>query len=486
MSKYRLTILTPVHISSGEEYELNYNLLQRDGYTYIFDEFKLVEYFLSQNISIPTNINELKRLIKSKNDEIIDSRLYIRKIESEFLGFEKPMLENISTDGVPIVAGSSLKGSLRTAILDCLNQNLQECSNISRLFKQRKNFKERLINKKDRTPYDNDLAEIFKYLKVTDSIMPLETKIYKTINMKKEKSHQANRENKVEEIANYVEAIKPGQSFEIEIKDTHQNKIFQNLSWICNKFYIPFFAEDQKYYFSKKTDITQTVENASKSVFIINVGRFGGAESKSLNNLRYIKASKAHDKSTTSARTFALESNVADKIYYENSLLPFGWITCERVEKYDNGSKLITIKKLQKIKEERFDAIDSLIKQKKEKEQEAKEKALQRQKELEEEERRRKKEQEEIEARLAAMSPIERKIEELRVKNPGAKITTIILKGLEQGEFTDFDRCEVLHTLKIKMEEANEWKETTEAKKPEKDKKYKCTQEVMNMLKECD
>ena len=484
MSKYKLTILTPVHISSGEEYELNYNLLQKDGYTYIFDEFKLVEYFLSQNISIPTNINELKRLIQSKNDEIIDSGLYIRKIESNFLGFEKPMLENISTDGVPILTGSSIKGSLRTSVLDCLNKNFQECKNIGNLFKHRKNFKDRLINQRGQTPYDNDLAEIFKYLKVTDSIMPLETKIYKTINMKKEKSHQSNRGQKVEEIANYVEAIKPGQSFEIEIKDIHQDNIFKNLAWICNKFYIPFFAQDQKYYFSKKTDITQTIKNASKDVFIINVGRFGGAESKSINNLRYIKASKANDKSTTSARTFALEQNENDKLYYENSLLPFGWIMCEKIEKDDLNNLQIATKLLQKRREERFDAIDNLIKQKVYKEQEEKEKALQKAKEKEEEEKRLKKEQEEKEAKLAAMSPLERKIEELKENNPNPNetIDITIFNAIKNGKLDEF-KCDALKRLKEEMQKLKKWVESS--KKPEKDKKYKRTQEVMKMIEDC-
>jgi len=479
MSKYKLTILTPVHISSGEEYELNYNLLQKDGYTYIFDEFKLVEYFLSQNISIPTNINELKRLIQSKNDEIIDSGLYIRKIESNFLGFEKPMLENISTDGVPIVTGSSIKGSLRTAILDCMTNHPEHCKEIIKNFKD-KIFDENRFKKR----FDNDLAEIFKYLKVTDSIMPLETKIYKTINMKKEKSHQSNRGQKVEEIANYVEAIKPGQSFEIEIKDIHQDNIFKNLSWICNKFYIPFFAQDQKYYFSKKTDITQTIKNASKDVFIINVGRFGGAESKSINNLRYIKSSKANDKSTTSARTFALEQNENDKLYYENSLLPFGWIMCEKIEKDDLNNLQIATKLLQKRREERFDAIDNLIKQKVYKEQEAKEKALQKQKAKEEEEQRLKKEQEEKEAKLAAMTPLERKIEELKENNPNPNetIDITIFNAIKNGKLDEF-KCDALKRLKEEMQKLKKWVESS--KKPEKDKKYKRTQEVIKMIEDC-
>ena len=60
MSKYTIKILTPLHISSGVEFERDYNLLFDDKFAYIFDEFKIVEFFVSKNIQIPTNFNELK------------------------------------------------------------------------------------------------------------------------------------------------------------------------------------------------------------------------------------------------------------------------------------------------------------------------------------------------------------------------------------------------------------------------------------------
>ena len=37
MARYKITTLSPLHIGSGEEYELNFNLLYKDGFIGIVD-----------------------------------------------------------------------------------------------------------------------------------------------------------------------------------------------------------------------------------------------------------------------------------------------------------------------------------------------------------------------------------------------------------------------------------------------------------------
>lgn len=326
MSRYKCTALSPIHISSGKEFELNYNLLEKDDFVYIYDEFKLVEFFIAHNLIVPSSLDGLKKLICDNKDKIIDSRLHIRKIESNFSNLSKPLLENISTANHPIITGSSLKGSLRTAILDAMVNNPTQSKNFINRCRDKRFNKARLSQK-----IDNDLASIFKYLKVSDSLSPLETKVYKTINIKKNIHHQGSREKQVENISNYIEAIKPNQVFEIEITDTDENRIFQNLGTLCNLFYIPFFGDDDKQYFSKSGYLKEKIKKLSKNTFLINVGRFSGAERKSINELRNIKDNKGHYNSETSARTLALEKSTNDNIYFEDKLLPFGWILCEMI-----------------------------------------------------------------------------------------------------------------------------------------------------------
>ncbi len=480
MSKYELTILSPVHISSGEEFELNYNLLEKDGFVYIYDEYRLVDFFIANDILIPSNLNSLKKLIEDKSDEIISSGLHLRKIESSFSTISKPLLENITTAQNPIITGSSIKGSLRTAILDCMTNNPDNCKALIQNCKD-KRFDENRFKKR----FDDDLANIFKYLKVTDSLFSFETKVYKTINVKKDKSHQGNREIKVENIANYVEAIRPNQIFQIEITDTHEDRIFQDLGKYCNQFYIPFFGDDEKQFFSKSGYLRDKVKKLSNTVFLINVGRFSGAERKSLNNLRDIKASRADDKSTTSARTFALEKNTSDNVYFEHALLPFGWILCEKVEKNNQELQDSKKKELALKKREGYEAIDKLNQIKNKKLAEAKTLRLKKQKLQEEEKKREEEEKAQKEARLNAMSPLEREIAELYEihPNPNDTIDVVLYAAIRDGKF-DNSKCEALRILKEKMLGLKKWVETS--KKPQKDKKYKRTMEIIELLKGCD
>jgi CRISPR-associated protein Csm5 len=473
MSKYRLTLLSPLHISSGNEFEINFNALYRDKFIYLYDEFSIVEFFIAHDILVPQNFDSLKKIIKKNSDKIINSNLHFRRVETNFSNFSKPIFEQVNTAYSPIVAGSSIKGSLRTAILNCLT-NLDDCNNLKQDFKDKKFDKQRFQKR-----FDNDLATLFKYLKVSDSSSILKTKIYKTINVKKEKLHQKTRDNRTEEISNYVEAIEPKQSFEIEIKDISDEQIFKKLGIVCNKFYIPFLGEDEKAYFSKSGYLKNQIKKLSNDIFIINVGRFGGAEQKSINKIREIKGVKEYDKSETTARTFALEKSIQDRVYFEDELLPFGWILCEKIE--TTLSTKINIEESQKY---RFDAIDNIHKLQDKKIKEQEDKILDKaKKEKEEQEEKAKREAQEKD-KLASMSPLEQKIEKLAKKEPNVPKITLLLKAIKNGDF-DEEKCDALNILKKLMKENKKWKETSTKKKPERDKDYKWTLEVMKIIKNC-
>ena len=112
---------------------------------------------------------------------------------------------------------------------------------------------------------------------------------------------------------------------------------------------------------------------------------------------------------------------------------------------------------------------------------------------LEKEERRRSEEKEkaelekqeaEKEAELATMSPLEREIAELYENNPNPNdtIDIILYAAIKDGKF-DSSKCEALHILKEKMIELKKWVESS--KKPQKDKKYRRTMEIIALLKGC-
>ncbi len=468
MSKYKLTTLSPIHISSGNEFELNFNALYKDGYIYLYDEFNIVDFFIANNIIVPQNLNNLKNIIERNRTKIIESNLHIRKIESSFSNFNKPIFEQLNTSYNPIISGSSIKGSIRTAILECLYNDDTVCNGIKDIMKNKNLSKDRLLDKKGRIPFDSDFANIFRYLKINDSFSTLETKNYKTINVKKDKSHQQAREYRTEEISNYIEAIKPNQTFEIEITDISDKQIFKNIGIICNKFYIPFFGKDEQIYASKKGYLRDKVKKLSSDIFLINIGRFSGAEQKSLNNIREIKGVKEFDKSKTIARTFALEQSIKDKIYFENELLPFGWILCEKL---DNGiSNRVDIWEKQI---DRFNAIETIHKLQNKKIEEQKILALVKAKREKEEEEKRAKEEAKERTRLEAMTPIQRLVQSYIDM-------ALLINDMKNGKIEDFEI--------IKKELANEVKKILQQNPKTwdraKQKALKRKEYIENILKE--
>ena len=79
------------------------------------------------------------------------------------------------------------------------------------------------------------------------------------------------------------------------------------------------------------------------------------------------------------------------------------------------------------------------------------------------------------------MSPLERKIEELKEtnKNPNETEDVIIFQNIKNGNLDDY-QCEALDLLESKMRENGKWNEN----KPKK-KTYARTMEVLEMKKEC-
>ncbi len=329
MAKYKITTLSPLHIGSGEEYELNFNLLYKDGFIYIYYEFKLVEFFILKNIEIPTKIEALKENILRFKDEIISSNLHKRKIFSSFTQISKPVLEQVSTQNNPIITGSSIKGAIKTAYIYRMVQN-DELKGAEKDFK----IKNKLINeKKDLIKridgkITNITKTIFRNLKISDSFTPLSTQIFKSINIKKEKSHQSKRGEKVNQIANFTESIKVGESTEITINIS--DKYFDDLKTVCNEYYQLAFNKEFDNYFLNKLKFPKI--NLKPNQFLLNIGRFSGAELKSIEEIRSLSRTGADVDWETSARTYALEKNIQDNTYFENSLLPFGWLLCELVD----------------------------------------------------------------------------------------------------------------------------------------------------------
>ena len=80
------------------------------------------------------------------------------------------------------------------------------------------------------------------------------------------------------------------------------------------------------------------------------------------------------------------------------------------------------------------------------------------------------------------MSPIEKKLISFESNTDSMPKSTLLLNLIKQGVFDDM-KSEALLELKKMLQNENAWKETTNAENPEKDKTYKRTLEIINLMK---
>ena len=487
MPKCKITTLSPLHIGNGKEYEINFNLLYQNGFYYLYNEFDIVKFFISKNIQITINFESLKQLIEKFQDEIVKSNLHIKKIKS-LLKSKNRLLEHISSQNMPIVPGSSIKGAIRTAYIDKMFKNgefdedikkleaiedeISQVENNKEKAKKKKSFIIKDINKK----INNKTKNLFKNLKVSDSLTDFDTQVFKSINIKKVKKYQKYRDKKIEKISNLVEAIKPNQEFFVEIDF---NKEFEDLVDICNSFYLQKYENEFENYFLDREKFKKI--KLQKNQFLLNIGRFGGAELKTIEDVRSLPRTGANVDFETTTRTYALEKDIQDNIFFENSLLPFGWVLCEFIEdeEYDRLLKEFRDYEKRLIEENQKSRDEILSKIKKEKELE-----IEKAKKLELEKKEKAKKEAQEREKIKSMSLCERVLYNQIKQNPGVPKYTLILNGIKNGMYDDF-KCEALRLAKKYMQESGRWKTETKAKKPQKDKNYQRTLQILEMLKEC-
>ncbi|WP_457608174.1 RAMP superfamily CRISPR-associated protein [Nitratifractor sp.] len=157
---------------------------------------------------------------------------------------------------------------------------------------------------------------------------------------------------------------------------------------------------------------------------------------------------------------------------------PFGWVAISMI---DAETYWTHLRRYEEKLEERLAKRSAIVQRLESAEKKRKEEEHRKIEQQQEEERKKAEE----EARIAAMSPFDRKLHELVTTHPNKNETVdiILFSTLKRGELDEF-RCQALRRIKKEMQEHGKWIE--KSKKPEKDKKYKRTMEMIKMLEECE
>ena len=432
MKKYylKLTTLTPVHIGTGEVYEPT-NFVIDDGYLYEFDE---VLFFRSlndlQKKEFNAKVGNLFGIIEFyKKNKKIAKKIYEHKVKA-LKNIQNRYEQQFNKDGT-------------------INKNQLH---IQKTYKEPNSYLPVIPGSSIKGVLDTILQiyalpevasnEIRQKLIVSDALC-VRAELEIGIALRKYIGSQ----KKAKGIPINLEIIKENSQFIFEIKTSFSKETI---------------IDGIKKFYNNPKRKSEYVE-INNNIFTLRIGKFCGKPYNVYEN-RDIGNVKTHTVYNDKEFGWVRVEFIPYEKMQEN-LMNYEKIKNEAITQKEVRQKAIKEFYQQQKQKEKF--LQEEQKRKKEQEEQAKQKALQEEK-----------------ARLAKMSPLDRKIYELQKSNPNPNetIDIILFNAIKRGEFDEI-RCEALQRLKEEMIKLKKWVETS--KKPEKDKKYKRTQEVKKMLEEC-
>lgn len=380
----RLEILSPVHIGSGAMLSpLEYRIEQEpDGY-YVYtidyeawlDSLSIAE---AKDFTHRFAISDLKEIWKIFRDKIDKEAFAIakNKCSKKAYGLSVKIKDIVSATRNPLnaamlIPGSSIKGAIRTAIIDHhdKNENLKNAM-------LRNEYKKQLDSMFETTSEiaSKEITEnAFQALKVSDfELLPNESEFVKA-RMSELDAVKDEKDNGIKTICEVVPASKAYKFGKLCMsrfienhnasRSPHIAKFplndwsFENLREVCNKFYSDRFNEDyEKFYL--KHHFVQTkhfvdnlfgkidVENA----ILLRIGHYSHIECMTVSDY------------APKIKLFGNTRTLADDIY------PFGWVLLHKcsMEEYEKGmlghdeAKKIHTKRLEN---DRIKYLESLAKQ---------------------------------------------------------------------------------------------------------------------------
>ena len=380
----KITTLTPVHIGCGEDYTPT---------DYVIDDETLFAFDSSiVSDALPKNIHQqLMRLVSgSRQDDVLKqiqglfhehreslmarashylpvasgvAELYEQRIgqtaQQEEKGkkvinqleIERTFYNPVSQ--MPVIPGSSLKGAIRTALLDFAN-------NSKAVLPREKNndLQKRLFD------YNNFEKDPMRLIRLDDTIYTtndgIQSEIRFAVNRSRSEPAQGKTGGTMAEDKGLYQLLETLPELNVRAYDSRltiqkvshlqqKNKLpsdefywdIEKIAHACNKFYWLLLEQEmntigQRSYVKPdwKQDVHQLLFGIkplleSNKAMLLRVGRHSGAEAVTLNGVRSIKIMQGKDKSPThesQPRTLWL---AADAQNPRSGMVPFGWLLIE-------------------------------------------------------------------------------------------------------------------------------------------------------------
>jgi CRISPR-associated protein Csm5 len=367
--KTSISILSPVHIGCGEDYEPT-NFVIKDSLLYYLDLVSLAdELSVAEKLSLGNfiNLQATQEFFQSKRDRLAPLSIHMVDVAKEIADkfedkkskqsqsgeYSQDLMARTSfnpLDSSAYIPGSSLKGSMRTA---WLNSKIRELGNNKFKDLNSKALQDSLLSITGKG-FENDP---FRHLKVTDALHgkdsePVPTQIIYALSKKKIPSDRNPKEGlnvRLESIHHLIY-----DAFEGEIlftEDLSKKAIDHQINWeklcdACNDFYFPQLQNDLDHQFLSSmldknwrklmNDLFCNELNELRNNhqgFLLRLGKNSGAESLTLDGYRSIKILGKNGYKDATFRPETTEKRFASlKKNAQDGLLPFGWVWVESCE----------------------------------------------------------------------------------------------------------------------------------------------------------
>ncbi len=509
----KYTPLSPVHIGADETYEPgNYVIDEESGALYGFDTQAAISGLAE------AERKQLLRIVNGKpNDEMLTQiQAFFHKNRENLIGYANQPISTVSgvaslyqkrigktaqhesrgrrvinkleiertfynpVDNKPLFPGSSVKGAIRTALLDKMNDNKQAIPR-----EKNQNFQTRLFDGKFHT-------DPFRLISISDAHWDCDDKlptrqIQFAVNRKREpvmkdgqliksQAEQSNLYQLLECVPQLTSQMLHGS---MQIQDVSQlrqddKKLpkqdkqwdIKDIARACNTFYYDLFQKEldklkernylQQAWLDKIETLFQQglLKRMGKGeVFLLRLGRHSGAEGVTVDGVRNIKIMQGKGNKPIWEKTPRTWWLASDEISNKTELLPFGWVLVEidppakddRLQTEDNEltgwyhqqqQKQTHLK--EKIKQKQALAAKKQAEEKLA-EQQAQAKAQEEQK------------------RFANLSPLEQELEKFLEKIQEAEHDTRLLQELNNNRWQGEDAKLVATKVKQLMEQAGKW-----------------------------
>lgn len=417
-------------------------------------------------------------------------------------------------DGQPYIPGSSLKGALRTAVISQeANRKLRRKSFWQDYEEGFRNDKGSLFSRKALSC--NLQTDPFRALKVSDAILLENSTQYASVyNLGLNKEGKLRNDTGGKGIPIQTEVLLPGVVFtasltvltalqklneassqERENRSLAQTVTERDLVNACQEYYsADAIATEIDRFFKGHSGAEPTMQmildiaqhQLAENQFLLRLGGYSQFEYKAASAFRVLQ-DKNHKTPTREGRS----RNLMESIY------PLGWVRMTLLAEgetvtingktydalpatlpaYDVRSLKDRQQVFQDLEATKIQAVTAQL----EEERRLEEEKLAKERQIQAEAQRL---LAEAAQKQSQMTPLQRSIEELLATNPGQANYVTLLQMLHKEQWeSEADKKAVAEVIRQQMEDAKVWKETTKAKKPEKDKDYQRTLEVLRYFK---